>query len=246
MQRLGARSRAVNRATRYARDVRVVVTPEGSSRAVELQQVIAAQSAGLTFLVTRDGQDCQRMFVLESHDDLLWVGRDAGCDICLDWDEETSRCHAELRRIPEGWTVIDDGLSRNGTFVDNQRISGRRRLQNGEIVRIGGCALTYRPAGVGTTPTKPAAGALAPPVLTPMQQRVLVALYRPLREATGPAVPASNAQIADELVVSVATVKTHIRALFAALGVEDMPHNRKRVRLAELALRAGLVGAREP
>jgi predicted component of type VI protein secretion system len=225
--------------------VRVVDTPAGVSRAVELQAVIGAQRAGHTFLVARDGQNRQRLFVLEPQDGVLWVGRGEACDICVEWDEAASRCHAELRRTPEGWAIVDDGLSRNGTFVDNQRIAGRRRLHDGEVVRVGNCSLTYRLAGGSAAPTRPAESPVAAPAVTPAQRRVLVALYRPLRDARGPASPASNAEIARELVLSTATVKSHMRALFAVFAVEDLPHNRKRMRLVELALRAGLVSVRE-
>lgn len=225
--------------------MRPIVAAAGTSRAVNVKAIIEAQRAGLTFIVARDPQDRQRLWILEPEDELLWIGRGRACDIRLHWDEATSRCHAELRRVPEGWAIVDDGLSRNGTFVDNQRVTGRRRLHDGEILRIGGCSLTYRLAGGGAAPTKPAESVVAATRITPMQKRVLVALYRPLRDAPGPAAPASNAEIADELVLSVATVKSHVRALFSALAVEDMPHNRKRMRLAELALRAGLVSDQE-
>jgi DNA-binding NarL/FixJ family response regulator len=53
-------------------------------------------------------------------------------------------------------------------------------------------------------------------------------------------VPATNRAIAEELVLSVEAVKTHIRSLFAKFAVEDLPQNRQRVRLAELAHRAGV------
>ena len=33
--------------------------------------------------------------------------------------------------------VCDDGISRNGTFVNNDRISGRRRLRDGDVIRVG-------------------------------------------------------------------------------------------------------------
>ncbi len=41
--------------------------------------------------------------------------------------------------------------------------------------------------------------------------------------------------------LSVEAVKTHMRALFDKFEVEDLPHNQKRTRLAELALQAGVV-----
>ena len=42
---------------------------------------------------------------------------------------------------------------------------------------------------------------------------------------------ASGCQIAEELYLSQAAVKTHIRALFERLEVGDLPQNRKRARL---------------
>ena len=54
--------------------------------------------------------------------------------------------------------------------------------------------------------------------LSPAQRRVLVALCRPFRDDQDFATPASNQQIADELVVSVEAVKTHLRAMFDVPG----------------------------
>jgi hypothetical protein len=36
-------------------------------------------------------------------------------------------------------------------------------------------------------------------------------------------------------------VKTHLRVLFHKFGIEDLPQNQKRARLAEIALELGLV-----
>ena len=54
------------------------------------------------------------------------------------------------------------------------------------------------------------------PRLTETQRRVLVALCRPLRDGGSFSTPASNQQIADELHLSLDTVKTNLRTLFAA------------------------------
>jgi DNA-binding NarL/FixJ family response regulator len=71
--------------------------------------------------------------------------------------------------------------------------------------------------------------------VTPAQRRVLAALCRPL---TGPgyAAPAANQQIADELVISVDTVKRTLSALFERFGLEQLPQNQKRAALAARAL----------
>ncbi|MFJ9743962.1 response regulator transcription factor, partial [Streptomyces sp. NPDC101166] len=81
--------------------------------------------------------------------------------------------------------------------------------------------------------------------LTETQRSVLIALCRPLRGNDGFASPASNQQIAAELFLSVDAIKTHLRALFAKFGVEDLPQNQKRVRLANLAMQSGVVSERD-
>ena len=74
---------------------------------------------------------------------------------------------------------------------------------------------------------------------------MLVALCRPYADGEAFAGPATNQQIADELFVSVDTVKTHMRALFEKLALGDVPHNRKRAALVERALTLGIVSARD-
>jgi DNA-binding NarL/FixJ family response regulator len=74
---------------------------------------------------------------------------------------------------------------------------------------------------------------------------VLVALCRPFKESSGYATPATNQQIADELFLSIDAIKTHLRALFAKFGIEDLPQNQKRIRLVELALKSGVVTPRD-
>lgn len=225
--------------------MRVIESGAGASHAVELKAIIMAQRSGLPILVVRDGEDRQRVFVLEPEDERLWVGRGPACDVQIEWDERASRSHAELVRVPGGWAVVDDGLSRNGTFVGAERVSGRRRLHDREVVRFGDCPVTYllpSPSGASTTA---AADRATVPELTPTQRKVLASLCRPLWYTSAAAVPATNPAIAAELVLSVEAIKTHMRTLFAKFAVEDLPQNQKRARLAELAMRAGLVSQRD-
>ena len=77
------------------------------------------------------------------------------------------------------------------------------------------------------------------------QRRVLLALCRPYRERGAHVTPATNRQIADELVLSVEAVKTHLRTLFQRFAVEDLPQNAKRARLVELAFETGVVTPRD-
>jgi DNA-binding NarL/FixJ family response regulator len=76
--------------------------------------------------------------------------------------------------------------------------------------------------------------------ITAAQRRVLVALCRPLVIGRYGA-PASNAEIAAELVVAVDTVKGTLSRLFEIFGLSDEPQNRKRAALARRALQMGVV-----
>jgi hypothetical protein len=81
--------------------------------------------------------------------------------------------------------------------------------------------------------------------ITPSQRRVLVALCRPVTGGSTHAIPATNPQIAEQLFLTVAAVKTHLRGLFHAFGIEDLPQQEKRQRLVTLALASGLVTERD-
>jgi hypothetical protein len=176
---------------------------------------------------------------------MLTLGRHSSCDISLDWDDKVSRTHAVLERLGQAWTVSDDGISRNGTFLNGVRLSSRQRLVDGDAVRVGRTLLAYRqPLDVAISPTSPEEAG-APRPLTPAQRRVLISLCRPFRGASGYATPASNADIAAELVVSIDAVKSHMRALFERFDVGDLPQNQKRAKVVERAFQSGLISERE-
>jgi predicted component of type VI protein secretion system len=211
----------------------------------ELKARIEAERAGLPFLVVRDGDGRQRIVVLGDATQLT-VGREPACDVALDWDTEVSSVHAELARVGVVWTIADDGLSRNGTFVNGRRVTGRLRLRDGDVIHWGATDTVFRaPAAAEPAATDVATSAPSAAELSPAQRRVLIALCRPFKAATGHGTPATNQQIADELVVSVDAVKANLRALFDKFEVGDLAQNRKRARLVELALKSGAVTLRE-
>jgi pSer/pThr/pTyr-binding forkhead associated (FHA) protein len=213
---------------------------------VELQAQIEAERVGVPFLVYRDGGAEQRIFVLSDELERVTVGRGASSDIWLDWDTEVSRLHAELGRIGGDWTVSDDGLSRNGTHVNGERLVGKRRLRDHDTVRFGRTVVTFRqPLRAEASETKVASSVFDRASLSDAQHRVLVALCRPFKDKAGYVTPATNQKIAAELFLSVDAVKTHLRALFAKFGIEELPQNQKRVRLVEVAFKSGIVSARD-
>jgi hypothetical protein len=225
-----------------------VNAPESGPRArtaPELKAQIEAERLGRPFLVYRDAQDEQQLFVIAEDVSSLWVGRSESADLNLAWDEEVSSLHAQLEIVGLECTLVDDGLSRNGSFVNGERVSGRRRLRDSDTMRFGRTGVIYRAPGESGTETVLSGDALTAAGVSPAQKRVLIALCRPFKEGSAFATPATNGQIAEELVLSVDAVKTHLRALFEKFGVEDLPQNQKRVALVERALQSGLVSERE-
>ena len=114
-------------------------TPLALDRATpaDLQARRAAEQRGLPFLVFRDNQGAQRIVGLDPVAESLTLGRRMEADVSLPWDLEVSRLHAELECKAGEWLMCDDGFSQNGTFVNGLRIHGRRRLVDGDLVRIG-------------------------------------------------------------------------------------------------------------
>jgi pSer/pThr/pTyr-binding forkhead associated (FHA) protein len=214
---------------------------------VELQAVLRAELVGVAFLLLRD-RDGAQVIVALGERDRVTIGRAAGCDVALEWDASTSRVHAELVRVGTDWTVLDDGLSRNGTFVNGTRLAGRRRLSDGDTLRLGESAIVFRAPPLDpelvTIPTSE--HVVDRERLTPMQLRVLRALCAPYVEDRLNALPATNQEIADALVLSVDGVKTHLRALFDIFGIAGLARGNKRTRLAQLALASGVVDLRVP
>jgi len=207
----------------------------------DIGPLLDAERAGSPFLILRDKDDAQRIYPLRDTERAV-IGRRGTCEVVIDWDERVSRTHAELVTTGGDWTVADDGLSRNGTFVNGQRISGRRRLQDRDVIQIGNTALLFRiPAAGDSLLTAAVDEHLLLATITEAQRRVLVALCRPCVGAGGYATPATNEAIATELSLSVEAVKGHLRVLFRKFAIGELPQNQKRMRLAELALESGTV-----
>jgi len=156
-------------------------------------------------------------------------------------DPTVSHLHAVLERFGGGWTVRDLG-SRNGTFVNGQRISGSRALRDGDEIRVGETSLLFHAPRAERKSTRAAEPA---PDLTRRERDVLRALCRPLASGDVFTEPASMARIAAELVVTEEAVKQHLRNLYGKFGLVEPGDRRRRVRLANEAIRRGAIGLGE-
>lgn len=212
----------------------------------EIAERISAERRGTPFLVYRDGSGRQEIFDFGRAVALVTIGRRPGNHVPLPWDHEVSRVHAELVRLGDEWVVADDGLSHNGTFLNGEAVTARRRLRDGDTIVVGGTTLVFcAPSESSTTVATVTAGrpTLAADI-TPAQRRVLLALCRPFAESSQALAPTNN-EIAEELVITVDTVKSTLRALYEVFGLEALPQNHKRQMLALRALQGGLVSRRD-
>ncbi len=163
------------------------------------------------------------------------IGSSDAADIVVT-DSSVSRVHALFEWLGGSWFVQDLG-SRNGTFVNGERVQVRRVLRGSDEIRLGRARLVLRgigsPTGAVTSVTDDA------PVITPRERDVLIALCQPLLSGDPFTEPASVHEIATALTVSDAAVKQHLGRLYDKFGVLD--GERRRSRLANAVLASGTV-----
>jgi hypothetical protein len=189
------------------------------------------------FLVYRDGGGADAMVELPDGCDRFTIGRRLGNGLTIGWDPKVSRVHAALERVGQDWVLVDEGLSSNGTFLNAERVLSRRRLADGDVIGVGRTTLVFSDPGEASDPRVVAE-------LTRTQREVLIALCRPFR-SSAVAGPATNREIAEELSTSVDAVKSALRGLFSLYGLDGLPQNQKRARLALEVMRSGVVTRRD-
>jgi pSer/pThr/pTyr-binding forkhead associated (FHA) protein len=219
--------------------VTVLPPPLRSVTPAELAERLAAERRGTPLLVYLDSEGCQRIVELGDSLRTVCIGRDPEAEVPLTWDTEVSRAHAIVERVAGCWTLVDDGLSRNGTFLGGRRLHGRRRLRDGDAIAVGRTTLVFL-AAAGEARTTQTTRYAEPPPLSPAQRRVLEALCAPVGHDRF-AAPASNREIAGTLFLSVDTIKSHLQALFEHFGVQALPPTRKRNELVRRAFERGAV-----
>ena len=225
--------------------------PADAESLTEVEARTEAERSGRPFLVFTDGNGRERVLAFAAGIDAVTVGRRTSSDLALTWDDQVSRLHARFERVGDAWELADDGLSSNGTFINDERLRGRRGLRDGDILRFGATRIAFhapRPQPAERPHPQPAERPRVQPPrpapaveLSTTQRRVLASLCRPYKGANGFATPASDEQIADDLVLSVGEVRTHLRVLCAKLGIDNVTSRETRVRLAERAFSAGLI-----
>ena len=173
----------------------------------------------------------------------LTLGKASTNDVSLDHDDTVSRLHAVLENLGFAWSIRDLG-SRNGTYLNGEKITAERVLRSGDEVRVGRTRLIFwevRDSGEGPRDeaTMAAQPNELPPRLTRREVDVLVVLCRPLVSDDPFPEPASVRRMAGELFVTEAAVKQHLQNLYDKFAIPT--EGDRRVRLANEALRRGAV-----
>jgi hypothetical protein len=166
------------------------------------------------------------------------IGHSSETDVSLGFDPAVSRLHAVLENLGAGWCIRDLD-SRNGTFVNGERLWGERPLRPGDEIRVGQTRLMYTVDAPGDD-TDTTAAAEKPPELTRRERDVLLALCAPLVSDDPFKEPASIRAIARELFITEAAVKQHLLRLYDKFRIYE-EGERRRARLANEAVRKGAV-----
>ena len=202
----------------------------------------AAELRGAPFLVYRDDKGHQKLVELDETAKAFTVGRRFEADIALPWDREVSRLHAQFEFRAGEWTVDDDGWSQNGTFVNEMRLNGQRRLQDGDIIRCGQTNIAFcHTRNVSVEMTLVPGELSATPRFSMQQQQILRELCSPLLSDGDGLSPLADDEIAANLGTDQKTVTTELEHLARQFGLSEMPFFERRAEIAMLALRSGLV-----
>ena len=173
----------------------------------------------------------------------MTVGKASTNIVSLKHDSTVSRLHAVLESLGFAWSVRDVG-SRNGTYLNGEKISAERVLRSGDELRVGKSRLIFWEVKEGDEATASeatisAAPAQLPPPLTRRELEVLVVLCRPLVSDDPFPAAASVRRMAQELFVTEAAIKQHLQNLYDKFAIPA--EGERRVRLANEALRRGAV-----
>ena len=171
------------------------------------------------------------------------VGKSSTNLVSLNHDSTVSRVHAVLENLGFAWSIRDVG-SRNGTYLNGEKISAERVLRSGDELRVGKSRLVFWEVKEGDEitvgeATISAAPSQLPPRLTRRELEVLVVLCRPLVSDDPFPEAVSVRRMAQELFVTEAAIKQHLQNLYDKFAIP--PEGERRVRLANEAIRRGAV-----
>jgi pSer/pThr/pTyr-binding forkhead associated (FHA) protein len=170
------------------------------------------------------------------------IGKASTNLVSLKHDSTVSRLHAVLDNLGFAWSVRDVG-SRNGTYLNGEKISAERVMRSGDELRVGKSRLVFWEVKEGDEATADATMSAAPtqlpPRLTRRELEVLMVLCRPLVSEDPFPEAISVRRMAQELFVTEAAIKQHLQNLYDKFAIPT--EGERRVRLANEAIRRGAI-----
>ena len=171
------------------------------------------------------------------------IGKSSTNAVSLEHDSTVSRVHAVLEMLGFAWSIRDVG-SRNGTYINGEKIATERVLRSGDELRVGKSRMVFwEVKGVDETTAGDATVSVAPaepaPRLTRHELEVLMVLCRPLVSDDPFPEAVSVRRMAQELFVTEAAIKQHLQNLYDKFAIP--PEGERRVRLANEAIRRGAI-----
>jgi class 3 adenylate cyclase len=215
------------------------------------EHIDATRNAGTCVLHQEPGGR-QQTYVLKDETPAVTIGRLPECDIALAWDTRVSRHHAELERGGgDAWDLVDS-TSRNGTFLNGERVVGRRRIRNGDVIRVGDTVLLFRAPVAAAASAAPAPGvstfagsSLWGIELSETERRVLGVLRGSPHQPPAASTVRSNREIAQRASLSEQEVKAAVSAMRLKFRI-DGDSQEWRERLVVRAISSGLISEPAP
>ncbi|SDO88625.1 regulatory protein, luxR family [Nakamurella panacisegetis] len=160
--------------------------------------------------------------------DPVRIGRDETCEVQLPGDPTVSRLHAILRTQDGHW-VVQDGGSRNGTYLNGRKVSGPAAIRSCDRLLIGDYVVVFQGDEDAPVQTIDAQGRdlTRTRLETGLSARELDVL-RLVCAGHG------DLQVAGELFISVKTVHSHLDR------IRDKTGCRRRVELVRYAIDHGI------
>lgn len=227
---------------------------EPGSELRELERAILAQvelrnveRRARPFVLYHDGRGEQHVVDLDATRSPLTIGRRSSNDISLIWDQEVSRVHAHLERAGNSWQLVDEGRSRNGSYVNGELVQGRCNLHDADFMRFGKTVLLYRaPTSVVTMLRRETGVTVDVSIRSAGQigQRdlaVLRSFAEAVAERRGKADVQAERRAAEVLDCSTDDVEAALGVLYRRFGVAHLAEAERRTLLLERARTFGVL-----
>jgi pSer/pThr/pTyr-binding forkhead associated (FHA) protein len=168
------------------------------------------------------------------------VGRSPEVWLTLE-DRNVSKLHAKFSPVAGRWAIEDLG-SRNGTWVNGDRIVQMRIFRHGDQIQLGSTTLLFRDpsSNVDSTTTPKRA---APPI-TPRERAVLVELCRPFFSSNLVKKATSRRDMAQAMYTGDAAIQQHLGHLYDKFFIAEDSRDRRDL-LAVAVMEAGIIGPKD-